>query len=86
MRGRRQSAKVGQWRGNVGDLVRKRCRLRLKTAIEVRIHLRIKAALSHIQNWPRFTSPSKNLTLHFPIKIDFGEILLGEVNRAQKFL
>ena len=36
----------------------------------------------------RFTSPSKissskNLTLHFPIKIDFGEILLGEVNRAR---
>ena len=35
---------------------------------------------------PSKISPSKNLTLHFPIKIDFGEILLGEVNRApQKY-
>ena len=31
---------------------------------------------------PSKISPSKNLTLHFPIKIDFGEILLGELKRA----
>ena len=31
----------------------------------------------------RLTSPGKNLTLHFPIKIDFGEILLGELKWSQ---
>ena len=40
-------------------------------------------------SWVRLTSPdkispSKNLTLHFPITIDFGEILLGELNRSPK--
>ena len=31
---------------------------------------------------PTKISPSKNLTLHFPIKIDFGQILLGELKRS----